>query len=336
MSKQVEGETFQRVGEWQMAHLEFWGLATLPEVRPGDDLALLIWEACGREGLTLREDDVVVVTSKVVSKAEGRVFPLEGIRPGWRARAVARATGRDPKLLQVILDQSRSILGEIPLGLAHRYLGALPLGEPERVSRVLAEDRGLLLTVLPSGLVCTDAGVDGSNVPGAYAALPPDPDASAARLRAGLERLAGCRLGVVIADTEMKLLRMGSEDIAVGASGVQPMKKEFGAPDRLGRPKFGGVDAVADMLCSGAALLMGQTSAGVAAVVVRGLQRSGEEAGASSLAIPASWLGLGLAFLLYSRVKIRLYLMAYGLADLFGRPLRWLRRGRAGPDRLRM
>ena len=282
-----------------------WGLTGLPEVKPGDDLARLLADAAAAEGVGLEDGDVVVVTSKVVSKAEGRVVRRESVRPGRAARGIARATGKDPREVQVILDSCRSAVGVIPLGLALRYLGSSPFwGDPGRVREAVRRESTLLVTVMPGGGLATDAGVDCSNVPAGFCVLPPDPDASARRLRDRLRELTGKEVAVVLADTEFRVLRQGTTDVAVGVAGMEPVRKQFGNPDRFGRPKVGGMDAVADLIAGAAALVMGQTGEGIPAVVMRGLKYVRAEGRGANLTMPARWLRWGMVYFLWSALRL--------------------------------
>lgn len=282
-----------------------WGLTGLPEVKPGDDLAQLVVDAARAEGIVLQDGDVVVLTSKVVSKAEGAVVPSHAVRPGRAARGIARATGKDPREVQVILDSCRGVVGVIPLGLAFRYLGPSPFwGEPGRVREAVRREGALLVTLMPRGGLATDAGVDCSNVPAGFCRLPPDPDASARKLRDRLREITGKEVAVVLADTEFRVLRQGTTDVAVGVAGMEPVRRQFGNLDRFGRPKVGGMDAVADLVAGAAALVMGQTAEGVPAVIVRGVEYSRSEGGGANLAMPARWLRWGVAYFLWSALRL--------------------------------
>ena len=210
----------------------------LPEVRPGDDLAAMIAAAA-----ELRPGDVVVISQKVVSKAEGRLVELRGVQPSERARDLARALGKDPRAVQVVLDES---------------------------SEVLRAERGVLITRTRQGLVCANAGVDQSNVPGddVVCLLPLDPDASARRIRAALPS----GVAVVIADSLGRAWRLGQADVAIGCAGLAPLDDRRGTVDADGRPLIATMDAVADQAASAAALV--RDKAGREAVVVlRGLAR---------------------------------------------------------------
>jgi coenzyme F420-0:L-glutamate ligase/coenzyme F420-1:gamma-L-glutamate ligase len=211
----------------------------LPEIRPGDDLAALIASA----GVPIGARDVVVVSQKAVSKAEGRVVPLAGVAVGPRARELAERLDKEPALVQLVLDES---------------------------SEVLRAERGVLIVRTHQGVVCANAGVDRSNLPGGDSAclLPLDPDASARRLRAGLPG----RPAVVIADSLGRAWRLGQADVAIGCAGLAPLDDRRGSADRDGRTLEASVDAVADQAAAAAALVRDKAGR-EAVVVVRGLDR---------------------------------------------------------------
>jgi coenzyme F420-0:L-glutamate ligase/coenzyme F420-1:gamma-L-glutamate ligase len=227
----------------------------LPEVREGDDLALLL--AAHAE---LEDDDVVVVAQKIVSKAEGRVVRLDELAPS--PEAVARAVdGRDPRELEAVLRETRRIVRERP-----------PL--------VISETR--------HGFVCASAGVDHSNAPDGdtLVLLPLDPDASARRLRDGLADRTGRRVAVIVSDSFGRPFRQGTTDVAIGVAGLAPLLDLRGTTDRGGRELRSTQVAVADELAAAADLVRGKAD-GVPAVVVRGFVPAGEGR-ATDLVIEAS------------------------------------------------
>jgi coenzyme F420-0:L-glutamate ligase/coenzyme F420-1:gamma-L-glutamate ligase len=205
----------------------------LPEVRPGDDLAALIAPHVGA-------GDIVVVSHKVVSKAEGRVVDLSSVTVSDAARALGKD---DPRLAQVILDESASIL---------------------------RAERGVVISETRHGFVCANAGVDQSNVPGADTAvlLPRDPDASARALRAALPG----RPGVIVGDTFGRAWRLGQVEVAIGIAGVQPLDDWRGRPDAEGRELAATQLATADAIAAASELARAKDSR-EPVVIVRGLDR---------------------------------------------------------------
>jgi coenzyme F420-0:L-glutamate ligase/coenzyme F420-1:gamma-L-glutamate ligase len=237
--------------------VELVPLPDLPEVRPGDDLAALLAEAAGRVG-GLRPTDVLVVAHKAVSKAEGRLVALGSVFPGWEARELADEHGKDPRLVQVVLDESLE---------------------------VLRADRGRLICRTRHGFVCANAGVDASNAgaPDTLVLLPLDPDASARALR----RELGC--AVVITDSFGRAWRQGQCEVAIGCAGLAPVEDWRGRPDHEGRELAATVIAVADEVAAAADLARGKDSR-EPAVRVRGLERhvtAGDGPGVAALVRPA-------------------------------------------------
>jgi coenzyme F420-0:L-glutamate ligase / coenzyme F420-1:gamma-L-glutamate ligase len=221
--------------------LELRGVEGLPEIRPGDDLAGLIVGAAS----PLQSGDIVVVAQKVVSKAEGRLRDLADVDPSERAQDLARSLGADPRMVQVILDES---------------------------IRVVRDDR-VLIVETRQGFVCANAGVDRSNVAGddVVCLLPLDCDASAKSLQEKISSLSGARVAIIISDTFGRPWRMGLVNVALGVAGVPALLDYRGRPDDFGMPLQATLVAVADELAAAAELLMGKTRR-VPVVVVHGLE----------------------------------------------------------------
>jgi coenzyme F420-0:L-glutamate ligase/coenzyme F420-1:gamma-L-glutamate ligase len=230
----------------------------LPEVHPGDDLAALVLAALDRSRLDLQPWDVVVVTHKVVSKAEGALVDLGTVTPSAEALEYAAENEGDPRIVEVALRESR---------------------------RVLRVGVGVLVCETRSGLVCANAGVDRSNVPGADAVtlLPRDPDASAAALRAAwLDEAGGGPLGVIVCDSFGRPFREAQVNVAVGVAGMPALTDHRGLPDATGQLMQASVLATADEIASAAELVMGKVD-GIPVAIVRGLRWSGEGRGSAEL-----------------------------------------------------
>jgi coenzyme F420-0:L-glutamate ligase / coenzyme F420-1:gamma-L-glutamate ligase len=227
--------------------IELAALPGLPEVRPGDDLGALLADAAQRLDGGLAAADVLAVAHKVVSKAEGRVVDLAGVEPGERALALAAEHGKDPRQLQVVLD--------------------------ETVELVRA-DRGRLICRTRHGFVCANAGVDASNAGGEdrLVLLPLDPDASARALRRALDRRLGVAPAVVITDSFGRAWRHAQCEVSVGCAGLAPIDDYRGRPDADGRPLRVTAMAIADEAAAAADLVRGKASL-EPAVRVRGLGR---------------------------------------------------------------
>jgi coenzyme F420-0:L-glutamate ligase/coenzyme F420-1:gamma-L-glutamate ligase len=216
----------------------------VPEVRAGDPIARLLAAAAPPD---LADGDVLVVAHKIVSKAEGRVRRLRDVLPGERARRLAADNGKDPRAVQVVLDES---------------------------AEVLRAERGVIVSRTHHGLVCANAGVDASNTAGddELVLLPADPDGSARALRAGLERECGVRPAVLVSDSFGRAWRLGQTDVAIGLAGLAPLDDWRRRRDARGRELRATVSAVADAAAAAADLARAKDSA-EPAVRVRGLER---------------------------------------------------------------
>lgn len=248
-----------------MATLRARPLQGLPEVRPGDDLAALILDALGDEPLP--PGAVLAVAHTVVSKAEGALVKLGEVQPGERALALASELDKDPRVVQVVLDQS---------------------------AEVLRAARGVLISRTSHGLVCANAGVDASNAPGpeTVVLLPADPDASARAIRARLRELTGSQHApaVLITDSFGRAWRHGQTDVAIGLAGLAPLDDWRGRTDAHGLELRATWLAIADA-AAGAADLVRAKDSREPVVIVEGLERFvGEEdgPGAAALVRPAA------------------------------------------------
>lgn len=236
--------------------VEIIGVTGLPEIEVGADLPWLIADAIRRQGLAVSGGDVCVVTSKIVSKAEGRVVDPAGVTPSAFARQWAAAHGKDPRLVEVVLSESR---------------------------RVVRMDRDILITETHHGFICANAGVDSSNAPaGRVLLLPVDPDASARVLADALGASFGCRIGVVVSDTFGRPWREGFVNVAIGVAGIAPLRDYRGQCDAAGRPLAVTMIAIADEIASAAELVMEKVSR-VPVAVVRGVNVEADSGRAQDL-----------------------------------------------------
>ncbi|MDG6996979.1 MAG: coenzyme F420-0:L-glutamate ligase, partial [Nitrososphaerota archaeon] len=259
-----------------MKQISFYGLQTIPEVKPGDNVARIILDACERESISLCENDIVVITSKIVSKAENSIVYLSKVVPSRRAKSIARLTEKDPVEVEIILGETQRISAVIPVKKIMNSYPAITNNlstDREASARAIAKVPAMLLTQTKQGLLATDAGLDYSNNPeGTASLLPKDPKASARRIREDFRKISGKNVAVVMTDTEIAYGNLyGSTEVAIGFSGIRPVSRLFGTKDRFGREKFGGADIIVDELACAAALLEGQTSEGVPVVIVKGL-----------------------------------------------------------------
>jgi coenzyme F420-0:L-glutamate ligase / coenzyme F420-1:gamma-L-glutamate ligase len=215
--------------------LEVVGIRGLPEIQPGDDLAALVVGAATAQGTPLESGDVLIVSQKVVSKAEGRLVPLADVTPSPFARHVADTLKKDARLIELILRESR---------------------------RVVRMDRGILITETHHGQICANAGVDQSNAGAGWATLlPVDPDASARALSERVRTLTGIEAPVIVADTFGRPWREGLQNVAIGVAGMRPLRSYLGVADPHGYTLQATILAVADELASAAELVMGKLDA---------------------------------------------------------------------------
>ena len=242
-----------------MRRLELLGVESIGEVRAGDSVAALICDACSRQGIGLRDDDVLVVAQKIVSKAEGRTVCLDDVRPSARAIEMASRLDKEPALIEVILGESREI---VRMG------------------------RRALIVETHHGFICANAGVDQSNVGlRKVALLPKDPDRSARAMRDEIKRRIDKKPAVIISDSFGRPWRLGTVDVAVGVSGLKSIKDERGLSDRHGYQLKAAVAAVADEIAAAAELVMGKRD-GVPVVIVRGCKFDKEDGSVKQLLRP--------------------------------------------------
>ena len=237
--------------------VEIIGIEGMPEVRPGDDLAAHILGAAQRQGLALQDGDVLVVTQKIVSKAEGRIVDLATVEPRPLAQQIAQEWEKDARVVETVLRES---------------------------ARIVRMGHGVMICETKHGLICANAGVDSSNVeqPGTVALLPVDPDASAEGLRGKIEAASGVSLAVVITDTFGRPWRDGHVNFAIGVAGMLPLHDYTGQTDPAGYELRVTSMAVADELAAAAELAHGKLDR-VPVAVVRGYDYPRGEGSAKDL-----------------------------------------------------
>jgi coenzyme F420-0:L-glutamate ligase/coenzyme F420-1:gamma-L-glutamate ligase len=238
-------------------------LAPFPDVRAGDDLAQLIVDGARAADIVPRDGDVLVVAQKIVSKAENRYVDLATVVPSTSALELATLIGKDARVVEVILGESR---------------------------RVVRATRDVLIVEHRLGFVMANAGVDASNVgtslDGHVLRLPEDPDATAARLADDLQRRFGTAIGVIVNDSFGRAWRIGSVGVALGVAGLPAIVDLRGTPDRYGRRLQATVVGYADEIAAAASLVMGQAGEGQPVVLVRGLRWSGDPCPAQAIVRP--------------------------------------------------
>lgn len=217
-------------------------------VEEGDDLGDFILSALARKPMVLENGDIIVLAQKIVSKSEGRLIDLKRVKPGARATELAEKVNRDPRLVELILQES---------------------------NEVLRARKDLLIVEHRLGFVCANAGIDHSNVEGGedfVLLLPENPDASAQAIRRRLEETSGQRLGVLIIDSHGRAWREGVVGVAIGLSGMPGLVDERGRDDLFGRQLRATLVGAADELAAAASAVMGQAAEGIPAVHIRGFQ----------------------------------------------------------------
>jgi coenzyme F420-0:L-glutamate ligase/coenzyme F420-1:gamma-L-glutamate ligase len=229
--------------------MQLFPVPNFPLVQPGDDLAELICHGLAAADARLEPGDILVIAQKVVSKAEGRLINLNTVVPGDEAQRIAETVGKDPRVIQVILDDSRA---------------------------VIRMRRHLLVVEQRSGWICANAGVDRSNVQPAdngdeyLALLPWDADASAERLRQQIQARTGVAPAVIISDSHGRAWRVGTVGITIGCAGLPPIWDQRGLRDLFGYELQSSEECIADELAAAASLIMGQSAEGRPVVVIRG------------------------------------------------------------------
>jgi len=223
--------------------MEVIALKEMPIVERGVDLGRLIARAAAKQGVKLEQNDVVVVTQSVVSKAEGRVVDLKKVKPSERAKKISKRLGKDPREVEVILQESKEIV----------------------------RLRHVLIARTRHGFVCANAGVDHSNVEkDKVTLLPVDPDASAERIRKSVKRATGADVAVIVTDTQGRPFRVGAVGFAIGIAGMRPLTDLRGKRDLYGKKLRSKVVAVADALAAAGVAVIGEAREGTPVAVIKG------------------------------------------------------------------
>ena len=253
MHKSIFFEKVRSMRTLDMRTVQIFPVTGLPIIENGDDLGELICKAAEKQGTPLQEGDIIVVTHVIVSRAEGNVVNLDDVAPSEFAKRFAVEFNKDPALVETVLREAKSI---VRMGDGH----------------IIAETK--------HGFICANAGVDKSNVPGErnVAPLPEDPDLSASRIRQRIRELTSKDVAVIVSDTHGRALRRGEINVAIGVSGIKPIRDRRGETDLFGYMMKIKQTAVADELCSASELVIGQTDEAVPVAVIRGyrFQRSAE------------------------------------------------------------
>ena len=260
MAKRSSSRSSSRLVRALLPGVQLFRMPGLPEIQHGDDLSGQIANAARRARIRFENGDILVIAQKIISKAEGAVVRLATIRPSLQAQTIAERQKKDPRLVEVILKESR---------------------------RIVRSDR-VLIAETRHGFVCANAGVDHSNVPGddIVTLLPRDPDQSARNLAAALRERTGKHIAVIISDTFGRPWRLGLTNVAIGASGVPVLLDLRGTLDRQGKPLTATILAVVDELAAAAGLLMCK-SEGSPVILIRGYNFKPSSERAASIIRPA-------------------------------------------------
>ena len=222
------------------------GIAGMPEIRPGDDLAGLLLDAAAAQNTPIEEGDILVVTQKVVSKVEGKVVSIEGVEASPLAITITEGHRRDPRHTELILRESK---------------------------RIVRMDRGVIIAETRHGFYCANAGIDASNIPGSdtVCLLPDDSDASARRIRQAVHERMGLPVAVIVSDTFGRPWCNGAANVAIGVAGIEPLLSYVGQEDAHGNILHTTEIAIADELAAAAELVTGK-SLGVPVTIIRGYE----------------------------------------------------------------
>jgi coenzyme F420-0:L-glutamate ligase / coenzyme F420-1:gamma-L-glutamate ligase len=235
-------------------------ISNIPEIRPGDDLPRILLSAVKKSKLTFQQNDILVLAQKIISKSENRLVDLASITPSQRAIDLAAKSDKDPRLIEIILRESRRIVREHPV----------------------------LIVETHHGFVCANAGVDQSNIPGdnVVSLLPENPDASAKKIAQAIKKLTRKKIAVIIADTFGRPWRLGLTNVAIGTYGVPPLQDLRGTRDMHRKPLHATIIAVADELAAAAGLAMPK-SAATPAILIRNYPFKPSSAPATTIIRPA-------------------------------------------------
>ena len=243
--------------------IEIIGVKGIPLIKPGDDVAKIICKAIKKQGLKIENEDILVISQTIVSKAEGSIFRLKNIKPSIQAKIISELTSKPSEVVEVILRESK------------------------RIIRLRGQN---LITQTKHGFICANSGVDVSNVSGGdmVTTLPKNPDESAKKIRNKIKKITGKDVAVIISDTSGRPLRIGQVNIAIGVSGLNPILDRRGEKDLFGYTLKVKQIAIADELAAAAELVMGEADEGVPVAIIRGYKKyvKSDNAKASMLARP--------------------------------------------------
>ena len=245
-----------------MKPIEIFAIQNLPMIKKGDNIAKIIVASAKKQNTPIKNKDIIVITHKIISKAEGSIINLEEVSPSEQSKEVARRTGKDPRFVEIILRETNEVVR-----IGHNSL----------------------ITETRNGIVCANAGIDKSNIKGEenVALLPKRPDKSAQKVRREIKKLTNVDVAVIVSDTHGRPLRMGEINVAIGVAGIKPTRDRRGEKDLFGYVLKVKQTAIADELASAAELVIGQANEGRPVAIIRGYEYAPtENASASELVRP--------------------------------------------------
>jgi coenzyme F420-0:L-glutamate ligase/coenzyme F420-1:gamma-L-glutamate ligase len=236
-------------------------LLNVPIIEEGDNVGKIILECYAQNKLEVQEKDIIIIAQTIISRAEGAIIDLKKVKPSIFAQELARKTKKDPRLVEQILREAKNIC---------------------------KNRNGVLVTETKHGFVCANSGVDFSNTPGenVISLLPKNPDKSAKNIRKYIEEKTENKVAIVISDTHCRPFRLGAINIAIGCSGINPLKNYKGKNDLFGYQLKSSTIAQADQICSAAGLIMGEAAEGKPIIIIKGYSFTEEEISAKKLIRP--------------------------------------------------
>ena len=295
--------------------IEILPVTGLGLIQKGDDLVQQAIDALQRDGLAFADGDALVLTSKIVSKSEGRIVELKDVVPGREALALAKISGREARFCEVLIRNTKKVWALIATGKkavewAERLPSVFPVGR-DKVAELFGREPHMILAEVHNGFCLTDAGIDSSNVEGLERVilLPEDPNGSCKKLADTIRERTGKSVAVIISDTEMRTNRFGSVDQAIGSWGVETVASHFGQTDLVGRPKVGGMECTTDLIVASASLVMGNCDEGIPAAVVRGVRYQRVDHGLLPIQEPPSSYHKAVMYNIWCHLKFFWYRM---------------------------
>lgn len=242
--------------------LEIFSLKYFPIIKRNDNIAQEILTSLRKNNLEIKNGDIIIIAQSIISRAEDRLIKLGEVNPSDFAMEIAKQSNKDPRHVEMILKEAKNIC---------------------------KNRNGVLVTETKHGFVCANSGIDKSNVPGenTISLLPVDPDNSAKKIQEYIKKQAKKNVAVIISDTHNRPFRLGAINIAIGCSGINPLKSYLKETDLFGYSLKSSIVSIADQLCSAAGLMMGEAKEGTPVIIIRGYKFSEKDISAKTLIRPA-------------------------------------------------